>query len=264
MAKWPFPLNRDRKCWPPDWRWRLAVYLTEHPDDAAAQALADLWVVQILLLLRMRHDPHTGSDASWNTVRAACGHYGATDPMVRAIVEGHLLTGEPLEQVAPRCGVARDVLGDYRAVYFDVSGQGQASAYITHHLIGMKMCTGLSERDQGILVRLAGYRGRGDLIGGLVRQFRGPALTATDFEVSDPAAVEKLRERLRVKLWVVSQTLPFNEVMAQATDILSEVEKLLDPPAERCKAGVNAAAARLQRANQALDELRACIASARP
>jgi hypothetical protein len=258
MANLTFILNADPRRRPRDWRWRLAVHLADHPDDDAAKAHADLWVVLALLLLReLRHDP---AAVRPSPVRAAYGIYSAHQ-LSRWVVEAHLLTGDPLDQAARRCGVGRDVLGAYQQVFFEVRDPRQAAGDMLQQLMGATLCLGLSEGDQRALLILAAGRGLCELIDGLARHFRSAPLTAQDFAVSDPAAVDDLRGRLGVKLWVVRNTLPINEMMVQAADVLEAVEKRLALPAKGQEVNVGVAAARLQRANEWLDEVRACAAS---
>ena len=247
---------------PPDWRLRLACYLVDHPDHPEVQPHADLWVVQACSFSATCVTPRPRPTRTERPSRGLRDLFGR-EQLPRWTVEAHLLTGEPLDRVAERSGLGHDVLAVYHEIFFDVQDRLKATSYIAHHVIGRKLHIGLTEDDDGVLLKIAGFRGLGEVIGDLARHFRGPPLTAKDFDVRDPVVAHALWDRLWLKMWVASQTLPLNEAAVLAAGILPEIEKLLALPAEGEEVGVQALAARLRHANWAIDELRACLASAR-
>jgi hypothetical protein len=185
-------LDRDHPHRPPDWRWRLANHLADDPDDPFALARADLWVAQALLLARALRDAPMPAAPDPSALRAAYEIYAGADQLRRWVLAGHLLTGEPLEQVAARCGVARDVVATYSEVFCHVRDRLRATSYVTHRVIGPQLQYGLAEDDAGVLLKIAGCMGSGAVVDLVARYFRRPPTSDEAIDGQDPAGPGRL------------------------------------------------------------------------
>src|SRR5437879_5467367 len=111
-----FVLQCEHPHRPPDWRWQRAHHLADKPDCPVALANADLGVAQALLLVQDLAQPSADMTPSPSAHRAAYEIYSGSDRLRRWEIEAYLLTREPLERIAARCGVPGDVLAVYGEV----------------------------------------------------------------------------------------------------------------------------------------------------
>jgi hypothetical protein len=254
-------LHRDSPHRPPDWRWRLANRLADQPGHPVLARHADLWVAQALVLARDLRRPPDAPAAPPTALRAAHDLYAGQDQLPRWVAEAHLLTGEPLERVAQRCGLGRDVLAAYAEVFFHVRDRLDATAYICHRVIGPRLHFGLTEGDIDVLLKIAGYGGLGAGIGAVAEHWRDPPAVPDDLDRLDAGALRRLGERLAVKVWVLALTLPAGVLAAGGADIVREAGALLSPAAGDVPLPPRQLAARLRLANWALDAVRDCLAA---
>src|SRR5262245_47572003 len=113
-------LRHDAPGRRPDWRWRLAGFLINNPDERLARELADRRVVGAYRLLRDLQRPPAEQLSPGTALLAAYEIHTDEDQMRRWVVEARLLTQEPLEQIASRCGLSTEVLTVYADLFFDV------------------------------------------------------------------------------------------------------------------------------------------------
>jgi hypothetical protein len=247
---------------PPDWRWRLARRLVDHPDDPDALAQADRWVTQAVPLAReLRRGPAPAVPRA-DAVGTAHDVYAGQDQLGRSVLEAHLLAGEPLDRVAASCGLRRDVVAVYGQIFFHARDALGGSSYVVHRVLGPQLSHGLTEDDVGALLMVAALDGAGPRIDLVARYLRRPATADEDIDVGDPDAVCDYAARVQARAWVADRTLPADRLGPGVLSFLDGARRLLDPPAGGQEVSGPALVARLRIVCRALDAVGEHVASA--
>jgi len=127
----------------------------------------------------------------------------------RGVVEGRLLAGQTVEQVAAACGLSTAAVTAYEKLFFQVLGRLDAREFIYIHAVGPKMWTGFEEDDVDLLLKVRGFQ-RGPLTLELLLNYLRHGLQVPDrLEGAGRERLEELVMMLTTKACVQSRTLPF-------------------------------------------------------
>jgi hypothetical protein len=163
----------------PDWRWQLPL-LSMEGELARRSGLRDPWVGRVI-----RHLKAGDADSSARARRrrssfdpalhGAIRLHEAPDPHARGELEAWILTGEPIEVAAERCGLAIPAAEAYEAAFVDVRARLGAPGYVLHTLIGPAVWLGFAPDDLPGIWKFFGYmRGR-HALEVLMHVFPGPS-----------------------------------------------------------------------------------------
>lgn len=132
----------------PSWRWKLAERIMR---GESATEDTDEHVVQAVALQRALdgHRPATVDpkvDTSSRLIEAAYDIH-RENGILRWHVEACAVTGLSDEEISQRCGVSREIVATYIAVFFDVRPQLPPGNWITHYVYGSAPFRGCREDD---------------------------------------------------------------------------------------------------------------------
>jgi hypothetical protein len=199
---------------PPDRRRRRCDYLLQHgrrPDPAGDDP--DTWAAWRYLcgLSRRRDAAGRGRLARrFPAVAEAHNFYTSAEPLARAELEARLLAHEGDEAIAARLGLSPAGVAAYHALYFAVRPRLHAGGHVWGAVLGGKAHQGLAPDDHESLLRVYGYALGSRGVDALLDYLRDPPAVPASLDGLDPAGLRQLRDRLRVKLHVLSLTAPAN------------------------------------------------------
>jgi hypothetical protein len=225
---------------PPDWRWLRAADLVDGGeafcpghDDAPVQA-----AVQYL--------------RAWRRCRAEADRqrlardmpdlYGAHQlHLARSLrtweAQARLLTEEPFEVIASKCGSSPRVIDAYHDTFFHVRDRLHVEGYVIFQVLGPKAHRGLTEADVDVILMTNAYFGGPVLVDQLVDYFMNPPEVPARPEQLSPAELRSLRDRLLTRASIVLDTLPINgktlhrlDVLRDAADVFRRGRGLGDGP----------------------------------
>jgi hypothetical protein len=143
-------------------------------------------------------------------------------PLARAELEARLLAGESDDAIAAKMALTSAGVAAYQATFYCVRPRLRADGYIQGVVLGGTVHSGLAPDDREMLLRVCGYalgpRGVDDALDYL----RDPPVMPASFDALDPTALRKLRDRLLVKLHVLTLTTPATAASAATWAWLGE------------------------------------------
>jgi len=226
---------------PPGWRWHRASdvvandrrVLPRHDDGEVRRAVAYLRCLS-------RGAPAARLARRWPELHAALEIY-ETDSVRRWELEALLLTTEPFDTVAARCGIRNDAVETYHDTFFHVRDRLGAAAYICGVAIGERMYVGLTADDWPVLAKVFAYRGGVPALDAVLRLRReGPPAAPRNFRHLDDAALRELHERLAFRAAVLGLSVPVSASTAPGLLRLS-LDARLQEVKEASRTAVSAA-----------------------
>jgi hypothetical protein len=210
---------------PPDWRWRRAADLVDdggplspgHDDGPVEQAMRYL--------------------RAWRRCRAEAGRqrlardmpdlYGAHQlHLARSFrtweAQARLLTEEPFETIASKCGSDPRVIETFHDTFFHVRDRLHVEGYVLFQVIGPKAHCGLTEADVDVILMMNAYFGGPILVDRLVDYYMNPPEVPEQPEQLSPAELKALRARLLVRASIVLDTLPTDGKAMKRLGLLRE------------------------------------------
>jgi hypothetical protein len=209
---------------PVDWRWRRAADLVDgggplcpgHDDGPVQEAMRYL--------------------RAWRRCRAEADRqrlardmhdlYGAHQLyLARSFqtweAQARLLTEEPFEVIASKCGSHPRVIEAYHDMFFHVRDRLRVEGFIVFQVLG-KAHRGLTEADVDVILMTNAYFGGPVLVDQLVDYYKNPPEVPARPEQLGPAELRSLRDRLLVRASVVLDTLPINGKTLHTLDVLRD------------------------------------------
>jgi hypothetical protein len=215
-----------------DYRARRVTYLLR--EDRRPRKWDDAWTRLALRYARLVNRRQRGScrralPPAMRDVEDACQLY-QTGGLPRWHLEARLLTGEPQEQTAQRCGLSVTAVAAYEALFFAVAGNLDARDYLIHRCIGRKAHDGLDEHDVDLLLKIYALTGGPLVVDALADYFRDPPVVPERPELLAAEELEALRGKLLVRAAILARTLPGDDpkslrklaVLQQAMAILRD------------------------------------------
>lgn len=132
----------------------------------------------------------------------------------RAELEARFLAGQDDDSIAAPCGLSPAAVHIFHELFFDVRLHLQAESYIFNIAIGSKVHHGLRSDDHDILLKLAGYTLGASAVDQLLAYWAEPPVWPASLTQLDDSALEKLRERLLMQVWILSLTMPADAATA--------------------------------------------------
>src|SRR5262249_20813869 len=150
------------------------------------------------------------------------------ESLLRWEVEARLLI-EPPAQIAARCGVTRPILHAYEKVFFNVRDRLEATGYIVNQVLGGNLDTSLREGQVGRILKLYALSGGASVFEAVLDYFRHPPVLPARPELLPAADLAALRQKLLVKLAVVTRGLPPDARAFKKLALLDEARAVIDP-----------------------------------
>jgi hypothetical protein len=205
----PSPLECD-PFHPPHWRWVRAEHLarTGRPSDPR---LDDGWVVAAR---RAMQQPR-GGDRRTRAIRTAHAVWEKDGPR-RWELEALLLTTEPYERIAGRCGLTAEVVLAYERAFYAVRGPAAcATHWLQAEAIGYCPLTGFADPSTGGVWRLTAFSG-GVLALDVVMAVTtgGPLPYGFVTATGSQGEIDEARVRLKTRLWIRLHTARTDEEFA--------------------------------------------------
>jgi hypothetical protein len=151
--------------------------------------------------------------------------------------QARLLTEEPFEVIAPKCGSDPRVIETYHDTFFHVRDRLHIESYIGFEVIGPKAHRGLTESDIDVILKMYAYSGGPAALDAVLDCIRDPPKVPERPEQLGPAELRSLRDRLLVRASIVLDTLPINgktlhrlDVLRDAADVFRRGRGLGDGP----------------------------------
>jgi hypothetical protein len=211
---------------PVDWRWRRAADLVDgggplspgHDDGPVQEALRYLraWRAcraeeELQRLAREMPNLHGAHQLylarSFQTWEA----------------QARLLTKEPFETIAEKCGSDPRVIETLHSTFFHVRDRLHVEGYILFQVIGPKAHSGLTEADVDVILKMYAYYGGPIVLDRLVDYFKNPPPEVPERpEQLAPGELKSLRDRLLVRASVVLDALPINGKTLHRLDLLRD------------------------------------------
>jgi hypothetical protein len=135
-------------------------------------------------------------------------------PLQRAELEARLLAGQSDDSIASSCGLSPAAVHICHELFFAVRPHLEAAFYIYEVAIGPKAHQGLRSDDHDVLLKLAGYTLGAPAVDRLLAYFADPPLVPSSLTQLDTPALETLRQKLLVRAWILSLTVPADAASA--------------------------------------------------
>jgi hypothetical protein len=198
---------------PLDYRARRVAYLLR--ENRRPRKWDDAWTRLALRYARLVSRRQRGSCRrallpAMRDVDDSCQLY-QTGGLPRWHLEARLLTGEPQEQTAQRCGLSATAVAAYEALFFAVIGNLHARDYLVHRCIGRKAHVGLEEQDIGLLLKIYALTGGPLAVDALVDYYRNPPVVPERPELLAAEEMEALRGKLLIRAAILTRTLPADD-----------------------------------------------------
>ena len=162
---------------PPDWRWRRATDLV---DDGGplSPVHADGPVLEAMRYLRAWRACRAEADRQ-RLAREMPDLHGAHQLyLARSFqtweAQARLLTEEPFEVIASKCGCDPRVIETFHETFFHVRDRLHLESYIGFEVIGPKAHSGLTEADVDVILMMNAYFGGPVLVDQLVDYYKSP------------------------------------------------------------------------------------------
>jgi hypothetical protein len=151
--------------------------------------------------------------------------------------QARLLTEEPFETIAEKCGSHPRVIETYHETFFHVRDRLHVEGYIVFEVIGPKAHSGLTEADVDVILMMNAYFGGPAALDAVIDCIKDPPRVPERPELLDHAELQSLRDRLLVRAWIALDTLPTDgkalerlEVLREAADVFRRGRGLGDGP----------------------------------
>jgi hypothetical protein len=151
---------------------------------------------------------------SYPDFAAAHQFWHEATPLRRAELEARLLAGEDDASIAASCDLSPEAVLFYHSLFFAVRPHLQAESYIHDKAIGLKVHDGLRCDDHAVLLKLAGYTLGAAAVDLLLAYFAAPPVWPSSLTQLDTPALETLRQKLLVRAWILSLTVPADAATA--------------------------------------------------
>jgi hypothetical protein len=202
------PRNPARR---PDARYCIARELAS--GTGLPREWADGWVRRALAFLRARQACPTDAgrerlSREFPDIDAAFRLHEGPDKLARGVVEARILAGQCFEEVASACGLSRQAVEAYAALFFDVAGKFHARCFILNNAIGEQHFSGLAEGDADVLLRWAGFVLGLPVLEAMIRYYASGWAVPESLGGSTRAGLEELRAMLLVRVIVLARVLP--------------------------------------------------------
>jgi hypothetical protein len=198
---------------PVDRRWRRILDLADL-GERATHRWDDAWVrrgLDYLTRLRACRDDLQSQrlrEKAPDLAGAYELHQG--DKVTRGALEGRILARQSPDVAAAACGLGRDVVDAYLALFFDVLGKLHAQSYVLIHAVGGDLWGGgLREDDTDVLLRLYGFLLGTIFLEALHRYFRGGWSIPESLEAATSEELRNLSLMILMKAVVAARVLPF-------------------------------------------------------
>ena len=196
----------------PAWRHRRAADLaasakpaTRRGDDPSIRALA------AFLSAWGRRGDRGKADLSQRTPEVAEAYVLFTSDCLRHRrweCEARLLARQADDEIAAACGMTAGAVRCYHQLFFEVRPRLDATHYVQHVILGGRPAAGFGPDDAETLLKVYGY-GRGPrAVDDILRLFREPPAAPARLDGLDDATLKDLAHRLRVRMSVLTLTLP--------------------------------------------------------
>jgi hypothetical protein len=119
-----------------------------------------------------------------------------------------LLAGEDDESAVTSCGLSPTAVHFFHDLFFAVPPHLHAESYILDMAIGLKAHDELRCDDHEVLLKLAGYTLGAAAVDLVLAYFAAPPVWPSSLTQLDTPALETLRQRLLVRAWILSLTMP--------------------------------------------------------
>jgi hypothetical protein len=211
---------------PVDWRWRRATDLVDgggplcpgHDDGPVQEAVR---------YLRVWRGCQAEADMQ-RLAREMPNLYAAHQLyLARSFqtweAQARLLTEEPFEVIASKCGSSPRVIDAYHDTFFHVRDRLHVEGYVIFQVIGPKARGGLTEADVDVILKIYAYYGGPIVLDRMVDYFKNPPPEVPARpEQLGPAELRSLRDRLLVRASIVLDTLPINGKALHRMDVLRD------------------------------------------
>jgi hypothetical protein len=225
---------------PVDWRWRRAADLVDggaplspgHDDGPVQEAMRYLRAWR-----RCRAE-----EELQRLSRDMPDLYGAHQLyLARSFqtweAQARLLTEEPFETIASKCGSHPRVIETFHSTFFHVRDRLHVEGYVIFQVIGPKAHWGLTEADVDVILKMYAYSGGPAALDAVIDCIKDPPRVPERPEQLGPAELRSLRDRLLVRAWIALDTLPTDgkalerlEVLREAADVFRRGRGLGDGP----------------------------------
>jgi hypothetical protein len=231
----------DNPFRPPDWRWRRAADLVDE-GGPLSPGHDDGPVREAVRYLRAWRGCQAEADRQ-RLARDMPDLYGAHQlHLARSFqtweAQARLLTEEPFETIAEKCGCSPRVIDTYHDTFFHVRDRLHVEGYILFEVIGPKAHRGLTEADIDVILKMYAYYGGPIVLDRLVDYFKNPPPEVPERpEELGQAELRSLRDRLLIRASIVLDALPINgktlhrlDVLRDAADVFRRGRGLGDGP----------------------------------
>jgi hypothetical protein len=225
---------------PVNWRWRRATDLVDEGgpllpghDDGPVQGA-------VRYLRAWRHC--WAEEELQRLARDMPDLYGAHQlHLARSLqtweAQARMLTEEPFEVIAEKCGSDPRVIETFHETFFHVRDRLHVEGYVLFQVIGPKAHSGLSEADIDVILKIYAYYGGPAALDAVLDCIKDPPKVPERPELLGPAELRSLRDRLLVRAWITLDTLPTDgkalerlEVLREAADVFRRGRGLGDGP----------------------------------
>jgi hypothetical protein len=205
-------------CADPARRWRRCRYLIRHrrcphptgDDDVTGECLHYLYERRACREAADRRQLARRHPA----VAAAHRFFAHAQPLRRAELEARLLAGQTDEDIAACCGLSAAAVHFFHDLFFAVRPHLEAAFYIFEVSIGPKVHQGLHSDDHDVLLKLAGYTLGALAVDRLLAYYADPPVVPSSLMSLDTPELERLRQKLLVRAWILSLTVPADAATA--------------------------------------------------
>jgi hypothetical protein len=216
---------------PPAWRWLRALDLADNRQPNEEED--DEWVRQALRFCHwLRRSPGAAAleelAQDMPALYQAHSLFTAPPSFEKWEVEARLLTDEPIEQIALKCGSAPAVIDAYHAAFFHVRDRLRSPGYIRHLAIGPKLLFGLTEDDVDVILKLFAYGGGPYVLDLLVDSYRRPPVVPERLEQLAPEALEELRTKLLIRSAILARVLPIDDTLVKKLELLLDAVAVIE------------------------------------
>jgi hypothetical protein len=137
--------------------------------------------------------------------------------------QARLLTEEPFETIASKCGSHPRGIETFHDTFFHVRDRRHIEGYILFQVIGPKAHSGLTEADVDVILMMNAYFGGPAALDAVIDCIRNPPKLPERPEQLGPAELRSLRDRLLVRASIVLDTLPTDGKAMKRLGLLREV-----------------------------------------
>jgi hypothetical protein len=137
--------------------------------------------------------------------------------------QARLLTEEPFETIASKCGSHPRVIETFHSTFFHVRDRRHVEGYVLFEVIGPKAHSGLTEADVDVILKMYAYSGGPAALDAVLDCIKDPPKVPERPEQLSPAELKALRARLLVRASIVLDTLPTDGKAMKRLDLLREV-----------------------------------------